>query len=213
MSVKEAITFKLLTRPHETNVDVTVGENEEMVQRDVIIAAEIILPVCLLKVVDEEVGKRAIGGGAKIEEDEVDTLLQLRDEEYEELISGFARFFTKDALKCLKNDYGSFKKGVIRATYTENAEVFWLFYYKGLLGDLEKLSENDTIPGYWLDGKKGTCYHILQNATSIKYRSVIKDKSDNILSWRQKIQKNSKQVQIDQQFLNVVKSTLASHKL
>ena len=46
-----------------------------MFQKDVIIAVERILPVCLLKVVDEEVGKRALGSGAKIEEDEVDTLL------------------------------------------------------------------------------------------------------------------------------------------
>ena len=84
-----------------------------MFQKDLIIAVERILPVCLLKVADEEIGKRALGGGAKIEEDEVDTLLQLRDEKYEELVGVFARFFTKDALKCLKKNYASLKKGVI----------------------------------------------------------------------------------------------------
>ena len=78
-----------------------------MFQKDVIIAVKRILPVCLLKVDDEEVGKRALRSGAKIEEGEVDTLLQLRDEEYEELVGAFARLFAKDALRCLKKNYAS----------------------------------------------------------------------------------------------------------
>ncbi len=46
-----------------------------------------ILQVCLLKIIDKEVGRRAFEGGDKTSKEEVDVLLRLRDEECTELMN------------------------------------------------------------------------------------------------------------------------------
>lgn len=80
-----------------------------------------------------------------------------------------------DALRALKANHQWQEEGVILATYTDSPGVFWLFYYEGLLRDIEGLYENNTIPGYWLDKKRGAWYRLMTTATSIKFRNIVKE--------------------------------------
>ncbi len=83
----------------------------------------------MLKLVEENVATRAINGGAKIEESEVDVLVKLREEEYDEMMAEYSWCFTSDALKVIRNGNG----GTIVATFTSSPKKFWLFHFKGIL--------------------------------------------------------------------------------
>ena len=80
----------------------------------------------------------------------------------------YSRFFTEEALGFLKENYASQEKGIFLETYTDHAGVFWLFYYEGFAKDLKNLNGDGSLPGYWLDKKKGPVYRFLNTATSIQ---------------------------------------------
>ncbi len=197
MSVKDDIIFKTITQTPASSTEIDNEGSEMQIEEDSIDNAGGVLPVCLLKIVDEEVGRKAFEGGDKISEEEVDVLLRLRDEEFTEVMNAFANCFTDDALRALKANHKSQQEGVIVATYTENAGVFWLFYYESLVQDIEGLDQNQTIPGYWLDKKRGAWYRLMTTATSIKFRNIVKDSSKHLISWKHKIEKNAKQMKVD----------------
>eukprot|EP00794_Sanderia_malayensis_P002165 gene2165-2458_t len=166
------------------------------------------LPVCMLKVVDEEVGKRVLNGGAKIQETGIDILNNLRKGELAELQNRYNEYFTQEALHALTTNYNSLQGSIIFATYTENPRVFWLFYYEGIEEDIENLSDDGTVPGCWLDKKKGRCYHFLSTPTSIKKKSIIKDTRGHVIAWKHKIDEGTKQLAIDNDFLALLKKTI-----
>ena len=221
MTVKESITFKVIAPvlaapPNIEFVAATpsvsaaacVSDEESPTEIETQITLDTDLPVCMLKIVEEEVGLRALNGGRKIGDSEIDVFQSLRDEEVRQVMDIYSKFFTEDALDVFKKHYASQEKGVVLATYTDHAGVFWLFYYEGFARDLANLNGDDSVLGYWLDKKKGPIYRFLNTATSIQYRNIVKDDHQSVISWKHKVEINTRQLTVDREFLRLLKRNL-----
>eukprot|EP00795_Rhopilema_esculentum_P005648 gene5648-10878_t len=176
MTVKESITFKVitpaLTAPPTVEVVaatpsvsavacVSIEESANEIKTQITLDTD--LPVCMLKLVEKEVGLRVLNGGRKIEESEINVFKRLRDEEVWQLMDTYSRVFTEHELDVFKEKYASQEKGVVLATYTDHAGVFWMFKFEGFAKDLTHLNGDDSVPGYWLDKKKGPVYHFFNS--------------------------------------------------
>eukprot|EP00794_Sanderia_malayensis_P021321 gene21321-23395_t len=183
MQVKENIKFIIMANP-----------------------SEISLPGCILKLVDETIAKSALNGGQKIQENEVDVLTMLRKEEYEEIDARYSSFFSEEALELIRQNNNS--GGMIVATFTNAPKTFWLFLYEDSNEDLGCLSEDQAIPGRWLQKISGQCFKHLDEVASIKKLNIIKNADGHVLSCSTPQKNSTSEVVIDKAFTKSVKNRL-----
>eukprot|EP00112_Aurelia_sp_Birch-Aquarium-sp1_P019113 Seg4667.2 transcript_id=Seg4667.2/GoldUCD/mRNA.D3Y31 product="hypothetical protein" protein_id=Seg4667.2/GoldUCD/D3Y31 len=167
------------------------------------------VPTCILKLVSTEVAERAMNDGAQINKDEVDVLVQIREDEAEALLRDFGHLFTEDDKNAITNN-SSFGRGVIFPVYTKNKRLFWLFHYDGIVSQIENAPSEATIPGRWLDHERGPNFKVLPETTSIKKINIICNKDGNMLSIDHCLQDNTETVKVEKAFLKTIKDTLKS---
>ena len=196
MAVKENVKFVVI---QDQKQDEAGLEEPDLVSKEV--------PSSILKLVDDDVVKRAFNGGAKIDEAEVDVMTLLRKEEYEELLE-YSNYFSADAIDAVKKNFISIKKGALVATYTKDPQKFWLFYYNGNVTELAQLDGRQSVPGLWLDKVKGAKYKVLHDTVSIKSISIIKKSDKEIIAHRTFIDDQTYKVQVPVNFLTAIKKRL-----
>ena len=129
------------------NFQSQINENETFVDFQEEISAS------LLEIVTSDIAARAFNGGDKIKASEVNFLVSLRDKEKEELKTKYFCFFAEDVINLL--DLNGEKTGIILLTYTKSSRKFWLFLYAGELSDIKNAADSQSIPGKWLEKRKG----------------------------------------------------------
>ena len=77
----------------QENVKFVITEQTSV--SDELVESNIYLPTSVLLLVEENVTMQAINSGTKIEESEVDVLVELRDEEYDEMMAGYSCCFMR----------------------------------------------------------------------------------------------------------------------
>ena len=167
------------------------------------------VPTCMLKLVSTDVAERAMNGGAQINEDEVDVLVQIWEGEAEALLRDLGHLFTEDAKNAIKKN-SSVGRGVIFPVYTKSKRKFWLFHYNGNVSQIKNAPSETAIPGRWLDHECGRNYKVLPETTSIRKINIICNKDGNMLSIDRDLQDDTETVKVEKAFLKTIKDTLKS---
>ena len=194
---KEEIKFVIASQEEGQEMEHEITEESEQAS----------VPACMLKLVSPEVATRAMNQGAKIKEDEVDVLVQIREDETEVFLRDFGYFFSENANNAVMRN-SLFGRGVIFPVYTRNKRQFWLFHYQGTVSEIENVPPEATIPGKWLDYESGCKYKILKEITSIKKMNIICGKHGNLLSVDHHLQDSDDTTQEKKDFLKTIKETL-----
>ncbi|XP_028414282.1 uncharacterized protein LOC114537441 [Dendronephthya gigantea] len=131
----------------------------------------------LTKIVDSDKIGRILSGETSIKKDDLEVAdPDLSASDFQVLMTDLHSHFEKDAMSALIANYqSSFRhKGYILPVYTETEDPYWLFYHPGTATEIESLSPEDSISGYWLDKATSNLeFKLLHKKTSIKALNVI----------------------------------------
>ena len=165
------------------------------------------VPPCLLKLVELEVANNALNGNCKIQEEEINVLVQLREDESELLLRRFGHLFDDDAKMAIARNF-SCRSGIILPTYTKRKGKFWLFYYEGKVADIIDARDAASIPGKWLDCIHLHKFKLLPQPTSIKRMNVILDKNGQLLYCPHFIKSGEDLIDVNRDFLKEIQNSI-----